>query len=219
MKAGDHFRLDSSWWKKNRATTLLPTGLTKALTRYEAARGEVSSLGTTSHPLDACIAFDKAVEALAAADTARRAAIARCTQPPHKETKDALKRDGAIRDARSELTERCLVPIRERLRLLGEQLETLTSCKGSLSAGLEKVDGREPTEQEVTAIRGLFNRLQHLTDTMGTNLDSLPNAARLSRIDAEIGRRRTELERNYKLQQSSTIRSAVGPYLSGRDDS
>lgn len=216
MKTGEQFRLDSGWWKRNRATTLLPTGLTRALTRYEAVRTKVSSLHGESHPLDACDIFDDAVAALAAVDTARRAAITRCTQPPHSETKDALRRDGAIGDARAELAGRCAVPIKARLGVLDTQLATLRTCGDSLRAALEKTDGREPTEEETASIKALFGRLEDLTDTMGTNLGSLPNAARLSRIDTEAGDRRNGLEQGYRKHQSSTMRSAVAPYLAAQ---
>lgn len=78
MKKGEVPQLSSKWWEKNKAKTLLNTGLGAALRVYEAKKERFD--------------WDGVLDALKDVDAAAKKAVSKCSDTLHKETKECLQK-------------------------------------------------------------------------------------------------------------------------------
>lgn len=146
MKSGESFQVTEAWWKAGKPGVLTDTGLSGALRAFDAADQKFQSAHNA-------INFVNVMKALDAVDAARVATIQKCgSNLVLKDTKNALAKDGAIKQRKTVLAEVMRTEIAARVlkiegRLAKETADAtayvaqIDSLKGKIAAARKAKDG------------------------------------------------------------------------------
>lgn len=133
IKAGDVFKIDQAWWKKNKPTTLKSTGLGKVISTYQAHKiaaiamakaGHYDNIDENASPLD--LAMDSITNKLPAAVTK---AQNDCNKTLHKDAYDCLKAAKSVLAAEAKVIAKLQDDFNRRYKR--KQREFLASSKSA----------------------------------------------------------------------------------------